>query len=472
MSDDAPDPSHAEASQGASGSDLAPIGEIETRKAELPESFRRELEEVTRAVRVIVEQAERARSDRETTHALKRVLEANATLLSALFESQKRVLGSDEKSRRAEALTLSTRALNECFRDVAKSQEALAARLESSQRSKKGVGIVAVGAVAVACLLGGLLYGGLIRDRDRASKIDGELSVLRERLASNDRDQLVGLAERFEQRHREVEEALLTQKSENLTLGQKLDEALSRAAGVERDQEALKSSLEQTRAALLETEALARRETDRAARLAGELEVTQQAMDVVKSRGEIPTSPSRDASGKASPEQRSSIPGTGDRSGSTHVDGSASPVGGSQESAHAPAGTAEQAEKESISTEPTLLDKVCGEFNARFGQVDGGLAYRLVSLAGVGPTSLRGVVVECYDGERRSRKSIESDRLEVIANTSTGEVELRFLDGKLVYQGRPYPFLNGRYGVPVLGAKAGDVVSSAVPTIQVTTRRP
>jgi hypothetical protein len=420
-----------------SGDDAAAGGDLAPAKVLLPEAFRREFAEVMGKVRVLVEDAERVRSDRETGRDLSQVLEANATLLRTLLESQQRLLGSDERAQKLESLAVSTRALNDTFRAMSKSQEALAARLETKERSRRWALGVGIGAIVVAGVLAGA-FAGTLRERAHTDELRADLARLKDDVGQNDRDRLASLAGHYEDRNDSLQHDVLAGQSE-------LQDSKSRLQTTEEKARTAESALAETRTALAASEALARSETERADRLASEIEVARRAIDSMKDEEE--RRKAEQAARESSAPQGPVLP---------------PPVAGPP-AATVAAETDDSAEKpEEVDTDRAHRDRVVADFNRAVQSSNGTMAYRLTSIGGVGAAFLHDVVVDVVDRERATRKSIEAAELEV-ATDAAGEVELRFRDGRLVQAGRPFPFLNGHYTVPMLGLRADAFSGSSVP---------
>ncbi|MBI1848859.1 MAG: hypothetical protein HYR85_00800 [Planctomycetes bacterium] len=419
-------------------------------KVTLPDSFRREFAEVMGKVRSLVEDAESARADRAATGDLARVLELNAALLRSVFENQQRLLPSEERSQKVESLTLSTRALNDTFRSMSKSQDALAARLGAKEASRRGALVLAFSGVAAACVLAGL-FVGILRERTRTDALRADVAALKQEIAQVDRDRLAELADHYEERTKSLEDDFLAGRSKLTDSQSRIDAAETRARELERERTSLKKEIEEVRNATVASEIFAKRESERADRLANELETTHRALDSVKDGQAAHPMAARSESARESTD---------------HVETARAADSSTLASASPPAEVTEP--KEVVSTDPELLERVRTDFNRLLGTSTTGPTYRLVAIEGVGPSFLQGVVVECGDGGRSSPKTVEAEELRVTGGEIGGIVELQFRNGHLLLQDRTYPFLNGRYGIPVLGAKPHDLANSAIPLYHAT----
>jgi len=366
----------------------------------------------------------------------------NSETLKSMAEGQARLGRRIEKSDRSEAVVQSTKALNETFRGVQRTQERLMGRLD--EEKKRPVRLLVAAAVVFVALVGGSLY--LL-----FTWLDG-----RDRLNGQERQETIaGIVDVHADVVDDLQSKLLRAETE---LARREALAGSAAESI-LDLTARISDLEEINRGLHENQAQLRREVMQNAglqstisRLSGELEETGRTLqqerqaaagleEQVKLLQEKLAQMARRAAIAPSAAPPASAP---DASEETPPE-SAPPV--------VPAGAA---------TDPGELDRIAGILNRLIAESRGEESYEFTKIGGARGRMLYNVEVANYDRNGAEVKRIEAGEAHIVVDVPQRRVDIRFKNGYIYYYGVRAPFWGGGYLVSVVNVNPATWLGSGL----------
>jgi len=349
---------------------------------------------------------------------LAEALRSNAEALRAIQETQERIARTVDRADRSEAVIQSTQALNDTFRGVRATQEALVTRLEEEERRPLRYGIAAAALVAATAAAAAWWF---VRREDG---LRGRIEDLRAGMGTADR-------EAWERSRREAEKDLLD-RLESLSRQSSLSEA-DRSAR-EKDLLALKGSLEAlrrdgdalaVRRGQMEAE-VARLRQDNAS-LRSELEVQRRASEeaarALRERearelavAAAPPAPVPAMATLAPPSSPGQEPGT---KPPASPDPPAAPRLG-------PTAVTDQGQ----------VRKVLDDLNALLERGEGVDRYRVLSSGAVDGDRLVRATLESRGADGAVRRSFEAAEARFVLQAASRSLEIRLRGGSVTYLGR------------------------------------
>lgn len=427
-------------------------------------------------------------------------LELQTEILRRLADEQSRLSRKVHDDSRAETMIQSTRALNDTFEGLRRSQERLAERLREPHKRSIWLAAGVLGLLVVGGGLAWMIHGLGQRVEDSARTlaegdgatelVSGALTSLNrlgermEALEERDREivsiELEALRERIEDLDRRRAELALERDRVREELG--ATRARLETAEGERDdaRESLSRNAEALRAAERSgaelasvRDTLAEREAELVElRAAGEKQVAlaTRLAEMVRALRVDPRTP-------LDPEVSAALA----RADATEADGdgTAKPTAAGDAAADAEARVA--AGREAGGGEPAAAKPagvkapsatLAGEINTCLGTYKGASVYRLTHLGGVGPDRLHDVVVEERDRRNRLLKTFRAEQMEVELAPEGRLLTIRFTRGNLemtLPQGQPIatPFFRDTYEILLFGMSRETWTGAGFPFLRV-----
>ncbi len=366
----------------------------------------------------------------------------NSEALKSMADGQARLGRRIEKSDRSEAVVQSTKALNETFRGVQRTQERLMGRLD--EEKKRPVRLLVAAAVVVVALVGGSLYL-LFTWLDKRDSLAGQ-----ER-----QDTIVGIVDGHADIVDDLQSKLLRAETELAR-----PEALpGSAAESMRDMTTRISELEEINRGLYENQTQLQREVMQNAelqstisRLSTELEETGRRLEQerlisvgleekVKILQEKLAQMARRAAVAPAAVPLAATPAAAEETAPEP----ASPV--------VPAGAA---------TDPGELARIVGILNRLIAEAGGDESYEFIKIGGARGRTLYNVEVANYDRNGAEVKRIQAGEARIVVHVSQRRVDIRFKNGHIYYYGVRAPFWGGGYLVSVVNVNPATWLSSGL----------
>lgn len=388
--------------------------------------------------------------------AVQSAMEMQVEVLRKIQEQQEQTLAALQDSRRSEMMIQSTRALNESFAGMRRVQEGLAERLDRERRRGSWTPWLLLGALALAGYglyaavgaLGGKVEAGarkIIEARDGSSAREAlaEISDLRNRFQSLEREERAGLLERLSRLESQVEaveearrQVVLERDRAREELGSLKAEwsrALEAKAAKEAEASRLSEELKQSAGRLAEAEASVARIT--ADRVADQALIRE--LLAVSARDREP------------------------------LEAAASEVGAAPESPAA-AGPEDASATGRIAATPALI----GSLNKLLQRHGSSEDYRVTGATMVDGSALYGVTLEVRGRDGSLAKTVHAERMGVVLTSGPRFVELDFEGGFVEYlrgisRTVRSPFFNNRYQIVVLGIAPEEWIAARLPFLKV-----
>ena len=350
-------------------------------------------------------------------------LKSNAEALRAVQETQERIARTVDRTDRTEAVLQSTQALNDTFRGVRATQEALVERLKTEEKRPLRFGLAAGLLVAATAAVAGWLF--LRREDDLRGRIEG----LRADMGTADR-------EAWEKSRRSAEKDLLD-RLETLSKESTLSEADRNSR--EKDLLKLRDDLEAVRR---EGDALAIRRgqmESEIARLRQENASLRTDAEAQRKAAEQATGALQAAEARAvvpppAPSPPDPIPPTSPRPPS------ASPLSPS------PPPSSPPSLGPGAVTDAGQVKRVVDALNALLAGVGGGDRYRVTSAGAVDGDRLVRVALESLGADGTVRRSFEAEEVRFVLLAASRSLEIRLRGGTVTYLGhRTVRFLDDRH---------------------------
>jgi len=343
----------------------------------------------------------------------------------------------DQSNREQAASRAQARELIKALEGVQQSQEYLGEALRDERKKSRALGVVLLLAPVVAAA--GAWY--VVRHVDDA-KSDVERRM--ERLAADEKSartadiakledgRAAQLAADVDALRRDLDgarESLAAERKHVVDREAALVAADTRSEGAKTEIVALQSEVKSARVRQ-------RTEEQRAAILEGKLKDAQA--ELVAKTAAPPVPPPQ-----AAPSPTSSP--------------SAAPAAASAAANPAPTASAEiqaAAATPAVAADPAAAAKARSALNALLQEAGDVVRYEFSAVRAVAGRSLVDVVVVGTDDQGRVMRSIQAGRAEIVVDSVSKCVVLRFYDGKLLIGGKSAPFFDGTYGLVVRGDPA------------------
>jgi hypothetical protein len=345
---------------------------------------------------------------------------AHSESLRSLAEGQARIGKRLERSDRSEAIVQSTKALNDTFRGVQRTQERLMGRIDREGKRPLLMVLGVVGALAV--FVGGTLWIVLswLDTRDEAERTEEGRSIAG--LVADNSDRLEGLHERLAEKREESAE-LERRREEQARRVTELEAALQAKETEIADLVGARGAL--TRA-LRENASL----SSEVARLSGELSKAREELSLERARLE---EKERELGEK---ERR-----IAELSGASVAPGAAPSE---------PAGATSSAVPPEAVTNVGELRRITTVLNGLLLGTRESESYRFLRIGGARGKVLYDVTAVNIDTSGKETKRIEAAECRVVLDAPQRRAELRFRRGHVYYHGVKAPFWGGKYVVQVV----------------------
>ncbi len=370
----------------------------------------------------------------------------NSDAMKSLAEGQARLGRRIEKSDRSEAVVQSTKALNDTFRGVQRTQERLMGRLEDEK--KRPLRLLIASAVVFVVLVGGSLYllFTWLEERDRKAGQDKRETI--ESIVAGHADLMEDLRAKLTRAESELvrRETAAESAATNLSdLARRLTEAEKQNIGLRANQKEL------SREVMQNTEL---RTT--ISRLTGELEQKSRDLEAerlsravfeeqIASLEEKLSKMARRAAATPAANPVAKIP---DETG---------PEPAAEPEAPPPAPVPEGA-----ATDAGELKRIVGVLNRLIAEVRGEESFTFTKIGGVRGKTLYDVEVANFDKTGAEIKRIRAGEARIVVDVSGRRVELRFKNGHIYYYGVRAPFWGGGYIVSMVNVNPATWLGSGL----------
>ena len=368
----------------------------------------------------------------------------NSEAMKSLAEGQARLGRRVEKSDRSQAIVQSTKALNETFRGVQRTQERLMGRLDG-ERKRPLLLLLASAAVFVA-LVGGSLYilFHWLDDRDRVESLDRKETIQGIVAAHAD------VVEDLRTKLARAETELARRESDAKNAQANLEDLSRRLAEAEEINQGLRQNQEGLRREVMQNAEL----QTTISRLTAELEEKAEAL-LAERRTRVGLE-----------EQLQTLQ---DKLGRMARQAAASPAAVSPPAKPAPEVKAPDVKAPEVrapgdpdeepppssvppgaATNPGELARISQVLNRLISESRGGESYEFTKIGGARGKTLYDVEVANYDQEGAEIKRIQAGELRIVVDVPQRSVELHFKKGHIYYYGVRAPFWGGVFNVSVV----------------------
>ncbi len=387
----------------------------------------------------------------------------NAETLKNLTESQSRLSRKIDKSDRSEAVMQSTKALNDTFRGVQRTQERLLGRLDEEKKRPLRTFIVVV--VVCVALVGGslwILFDWLDRRDLRAGREQRgtltdivtahteKVEDLQEglRRAKTDLDRQTAVAERAAEHTLDLSGQVT--ELEEIVNGLRSDQQrLTREAMQVPD---LQGSISRLTGELEEAGRLLEEERRRRAELEAEVAELEGRLEAMARRamasGPAATgsAPTPEVPAAVAPEPAAPLRVTPAEAAPAAEPGTSIPPG--------------------ASTHPGALSRIASVLNRLLSEAGGEESYEFTKIGGARGRMIYDVEVTNFDASGQEVKRIQAGEARIVVDVPQRSVELRFKKGFIHYYGVRAPFWGGQYILSVVNVDPGSWLESGLTILE------
>jgi len=359
---------------------------------------------------------------------------SNSDAMKSLAEGQARLGRRIEKSDRSEAVVQSTKALNDTFRGVQRTQERLMGRLDDEK--KQPLRLLIASAAVFVVLVGGSLYllFTWLDGRDRTAGQDRKETI--ESIVAGHADVVEDLRAKLTRAESELvrRDTVAENASENMhDLARKLAEVEEQNIGLRANQKELSREVMQN----TELQTTISRLTVELERKSRELEAERLSRVGLEERiAALKDELSRMASRPAA---------TPSAAPPAEVPGEAAPDSVTEPEEPTPAPVPEGA-----ATDPEELARIIGLLNRLIADVRGEESFKFTTIGGARGKTLYDVEVANFDKTGAEIKRIRAGEVRIVVDVPQRRVELRFKNGHIYYYGVRAPFWGGGYIVSIV----------------------